>query len=68
MTSCPRCLHGSGAYWILIVGVACGGGRSLATGGARGPVELDEAAGSSFIEPALFFVDEKPSASEVSIG
>ena len=64
MCSRPPFRQGSSSYWIRIVAVAFGGGRTRSGGGARCPVELDEAAGLSFVKPALFFVDEKPPCSD----
>ena len=59
----PPILQGSGAYWIRIVSVGRGGGRSLAAGGAFDTVPLDELAGCSVVEPALLFVDKSLSVS-----
>ena len=59
----PPTLHGSGAYWIRVVSVGRGGGRCLATGGALDAAALDELAGCSFVEPALFFADKSLTAS-----
>ena len=59
----PPTLHGSGAYWIRVVSVGRGGGRSLAAGGAFDTVPLDELAGCSVVEPALFFGDKRLSVS-----
>ena len=59
----PPARYGSETCWIRFVAVGFGGGRRLSTGGALDAAALDELAGCSFVEPALFFADKSLTAS-----
>ena len=64
----PPARYGSETCWIRFVAVGFGSGRRLSTGGALDAAALDELAGCSFVEPALFFVDKSLSASGALVG